>query len=78
MSSLDEEMNVGVRLGDLRRDGGLSEVIDRETAALRRERDAYLEAAVERELQLRARDEAEAVVTAEADRRSSTRRLRAV
>lgn len=78
MSSLDEEMNVGVRLGDLTRDGGLSEVIDRETAALRRERDAYLEAAVERELQLRARDEAEAVITAEADRRSSTRRLRAV
>ena len=78
MSMFDDEIDAGVRLRDLARDGGLGEVLDRETAALRRERDAYLEAAVERELQIRARNEAEAVISAEADKRSSGRRLRAV
>lgn len=78
----DDESADGARLRDLTRDGGLGEIIDREvdrkTAPLQRERDAYREAAIELELQRRARVAAEADISAEADRRSSGRHLRAI
>lgn len=74
----DDDSNDGPRLSDLTRDGAVGEFIDRETAGLRLERDAYREAAVDRELQLRARQAAEEDVAAEADRRSSVRHLRAI
>lgn len=74
----DDDLNDGPRLADLTRDGAVSEIIDRETAGLRRERDAYRDAAVDRELQLRARQAAEDDIAAEADRQSSARHLRAI
>jgi hypothetical protein len=71
----------GPRLADLTRDGGIGEMLDREiareTESLSRQVDAYREAAVDRELRLRATEAAEADIMAEADRRSG-RHLRSV
>lgn len=78
---LENEGGGGPRLADLTRDGGIGEILDREiardTASLSRQVDAYREAAIDRELRLRAKHAAEADITAEADRRSG-RHLRSV
>lgn len=76
--NFDDDADGGPRLSDLTRDGAVSEIIDRETAGLRRRVDAYREAAVDRELRLREREAAEADIVAEADRRSSSRHLRSI
>lgn len=79
---VDPEDGRGPRLRDLAGDGGLGELIDREiareTAPLHRKIEALHEAAVDRELRLRARAAVEADIMAEADRRASPRRLRSV
>lgn len=81
-NDFDDEDEHGARVGDLVRSGPVGQMItrevERETAPLRRQVEAHLEAAVDRELRLRARDAAEADVMAEADRRSSRRHLRSV